>query len=174
MLDKSLDALKNVGGVIYRNADMELAGAVADAAAKTVVAGAAITGVYLLASTVAAAAVTYGLYQGVVGVDKLINAIKDSEAHDEDVGGSSSSSSSGKSRNKAKEDKAIRESFTQSNEIALRKQVFENPEIKEFIEFLPDDEAKENAIESINRTGKTGLIKLLMNLTTGVARTMVS
>jgi hypothetical protein len=39
---------------------------------------------------------------------------------------------------------------------------------------MPDDEAKEKAIDSINRAGKTGLIKLLMNLTTGVARTMVS
>ena len=173
MLNKALDAVKNTAGVMYRHADMELAGAVADAAAKTVIAGAAVTGVYLLASTVATAAVAYGLYQGAVGVDKLINAIKGSEIPDDDVGGSSSSSS-GKRRNRQKEDRVVREKFTKTNEEDLRKQVFENPEIQEFIEFLPDEEAKENARESINRAGKPGLIKLLVNLTTGVARTMVN
>ena len=173
MLNKALEAVKDTAGVMYRHADMELAGAVADAAAKTVIAGAAVTGVYLLASTVATAAVAYGLYQGAVGVDKLINAIKGSEIPDDDVGGSSSSSS-GRPRNKQREDKAVREKFTKTNEEDLRKQVFENPEIKEFIDFLPDEEAKENAIQSINRAGKTGLIRLLMNMTTGVARTMVN
>ena len=100
--------------------------------------------------------------------------MKGPEISDEDDVGGSSSRSSGRTRNKQKEDRAVRERFSKTDEQSLRKQVFENPEIKEFIEFLPDDDAKENAIESINKAGKPCLIKLLVNMITGVARTIVN
>jgi hypothetical protein len=168
MLNRSLEAIKNTAGTIYRNSpDMETMQAVADASAKTAMIGGALAGAYLVSTAVVAAATAIGIYQTAVGIDKLISAIKKSEVHDEDTGGSTSS------RNIAKEDKAIREKFKDAQPAQLKEEVLNNPEMKEFIEFLPDEEAKENVRLSVNRANKTGLIRLLANLATGTTRMMV-
>ena len=170
MLNKSLEAIKNTAGTIYRNSpDMETMQAVADASAKTAMIGGTLAGAYLVSTAVLAAAATIGIYKAAVGIDKLISAIKDSEKHDEDTGGSSSSS-----RNKTREDKEIVKRFKDVEPAQLKEEVLNNPEMKEFIEFLPDEEAKENVRLSVNRANKTGLIRLLTNLATGTTRMMVS
>jgi hypothetical protein len=169
MLNKSLDAIKNTAGAIYRNSpDFETVGAVADAAAKTAAVGAAVTGMYLVGSAVVATAVAYGAMQGIVGVNSLISMIKESEKPDEDDEGGSSSSV-GKTPRTKKQEETIKKKFGDYSEKQLKQMVKEDPEFQELVDILPE-EAKENVLNSVDSYNKSNLMRLLTNLATGTAR----
>ena len=170
MLNKSLDAIKNTAGAIYRNSpDFETVGAVADAAAKTAAVGAAVTGMYLVGSAVVATAVAYGAMQGIVGVNNLISMIKESEKPDEDDEGGSSS----KTPRTKKQEETIKKKFGDYSEKQLKQMVKEDPEFQELVDILPE-EAKENVLNSVDSYSKSNLMKLLTNLATGTARLLTN